>query len=441
MGWLMNEAVESSKRKLIVKFKTELESRTFKDGAIYLFKRADYVKPTWFCRVKVPNAKGYVSCSTKTTDEHQAFAFANDLYNKTFLKVANGQDLHSKRVVVAIHEYVASVEAMGNIKSTMLTRNQFLKHTEKFFGSIRLKEVTGATLGDLNFWMVQNSRYGRMSANTVKRYSADMKVFLNWCLDRKYIDVLPRFPKQKMESNRRPHFDNKDWALLTRQLREFVRSENLHIARDRTMLANYLLILANTGIRVGEARKLKWRDLREIPPPKGSNQPPDIALFVNGKTGPREVVARTSDVKTYFKRILELRTNELLEQVTKEKDPIKTRNMKVRPSADDYVFSNRDGTPIGSFKKSFAALLKFANVETNSHGAKRTIYSLRHTYATFRLQEGVHQFILAKNMGTSTAMLEKHYGHTSNVASAAELTKGGQFKSGKKAGAVDWLME
>ena len=38
-------------------------------------------------------------------------------------------------------------------------------------------------------------------------------------------------------------------------------------------------------------------------------------------------------------------------------------------------------------------------------------------------------------------MLEKHYGHTSNVASAAELTKGGRFKGGKKAGAVNWLTE
>jgi hypothetical protein len=42
---------------------------------------------------------------------------------------------------------------------------------------------------------------------------------------------------------------------------------------------------------------------------------------------------------------------------------------------------------------------------------------------------------------TGSNILEKHYGHTSNVASAAELTKGGQFKGGKKAGAVDWLME
>ena len=76
----------------------------------------------------------------------------------------------------------------------------------------------------------------------------------------------------------------------------------------------------------------------------------------------------------------------------------------------------------------------------DSHGNRRTIYSLRHTYATFRLQEGVHQYVLAKNMGTSVAMLEKHYGHTSNVASADELTKGGSYKAEKKATAVDWLM-
>ena len=419
----MDETVSESKLKRERKAKTELESRSFREGAIYLFKRADYVKPTWFCRVKVPNSKGYVSCSTKTTDAHQAFAFANDLYNKTFLKVANGQDLHSKRVTVAIGEYVASIEAMGNIKSTMLTRIQFLKHTEKFFGTIRIKEVTGATLADLNVWMVQNSRYGKMASNEVKRYSADVKAFMNWCLDRRYVDTLPRFPKQKMESNRRPHFDNKYWAKLTRHLREFVKSTIGKVVRDRTLLVNYVLILANTGIRVGEARTLKWRDLNQIPQGKDSNLPPDIALFVRGKTGPRQVVARTPEVKIYLKRIMDLREAELGR----------------KPDNDDYVFCNRDGTSVGSFKKSFESLLKSAGVETDSHRNKRTIYSLRHTYATFCLQEGVHQFILAKNMGTSTAMLEKHYGHTSNVASAAELTKGGTFKGDKKARAVDWL--
>ena len=61
-----------------------------------------------------------------------------------------------------------------------------------------------------------------------------------------------------------------------------------------------------------------------------------------------------------------------------------------------------------------SALLKSARLETDTSGAKRTIYSLRHTYATFRLHEGVNQYLLARNMGTSAAMLEKHYEHTSS---------------------------
>jgi hypothetical protein len=38
-------------------------------------------------------------------------------------------------------------------------------------------------------------------------------------------------------------------------------------------------------------------------------------------------------------------------------------------------------------------------------------------------------------------MLEKHYGHTSNVMNAAELTKRTDRSKTRKIGAVDWLME
>ena len=97
--------------------------------------------------------------------------------------------------------------------------------------------------------------------------------------------------------------------------------------------------------------------------------------------------------------------------------------MRSRTSGDDYEFARPDGKPIGRFKKPFASLLKSAGVEKDSQGNRRTIYSLRHTYATFRLQDGVHQYILAYKLGTSTAMLEKHYGHTSNVVNASEFKK------------------
>jgi hypothetical protein len=51
----------------------ELESRTFKDGAIYLYRRAEYKKPTWYVRLKIPGAKGYVWKSSRSTDEYVAY--------------------------------------------------------------------------------------------------------------------------------------------------------------------------------------------------------------------------------------------------------------------------------------------------------------------------------------------------------------------------------
>ena len=126
----MSEAVQTLKLR---KPKTELESRSFKDGAIYLFRRADYKKPTWFCRVKVPNGKGYVQASTRTTDEHQVFAFASDLFNKTLVRVAGGQEINAKKAPAAIYEYVASLEPMKDEKLSIALRIHFLKRSEPLF--------------------------------------------------------------------------------------------------------------------------------------------------------------------------------------------------------------------------------------------------------------------------------------------------------------------
>ena len=90
---------------------------------------------------------------------------------------------------------------------------------------------------------------------------------------------------------------------------------------------------------------------------------------------------------------------------------------------DEFIFCNREGKPIGSFKKGFQNLISKAGVESDSHGRRRTIYSLRHTYATFRLREGTHHFHLAQNMGTSVKMLEQYYGHVRSRDVAEELTK------------------
>jgi integrase len=301
----------------------------------------------------------------------------------------------------------------------------FTNYPVRYFGSKSLNRIGADEIDEFIRWRFKNPiREGKVQPNYVRAELHLLKKFFIWAKRKQIISAVPEIKKPKASKNRRPHFDHKDWTKLTRYLRTFVRHRNKAVVRDRTMLANYVLILANTGIRVGEARVLKWRDISEITPPKGSSEPPNIALYVRGKTGAREVVARTPDVKKYFARILELRREELDGKA---------------PDLDSLVFCHPDGKPVQSFKKAFTSLINKAKVVKDSHGHRRTIYSLRHTYATFRLMEGVHYFHLARNMGTSVAMLESFYGHTSNIAAAEELTKNSGYNSKAKIRALDWI--
>ena len=117
-----------------------------------------------------------------------------------------------------------------------------------------------------------------------------------------------------------------------------------------------------------------------------------MTLTVNGKTGERLVVCQL-DTRRYFNRL-------------------KQRGYKT--DLGDLVFCHEDGLPIENWV-GFSALLKAAGLEYDTHGNKRSIYSLRHTYATFRLQHGTNVYWLKKNMGASVAMIERHYGQTNGL--------------------------
>jgi integrase len=42
---------------------------------------------------------------------------------------------------------------------------------------------------------------------------------------------------------------------------------------------------------------------------------------------------------------------------------------------------------------------------------RRGPYAMRHTYATFSIAAGVDIYVLARRMGTSVEMIERHYAH------------------------------
>ena len=89
------------------------------------------------------------------------------------------------------------------------------------------------------------------------------------------------------------------------------------------------------------------------------------------------------------------------------------------------MFTTITGEPAKTlYNPLIADLLNKANLREGTPGVPRSTYCFRHTYATFRLQEGVDVYFLAEQMGTSVKMIEQHYGHVNTIKHADRVLQG-----------------
>jgi hypothetical protein len=125
-------------------------------------------------------------------------------------------------------------------------------------------------------------------------------------------------------------------------------------------------------------------------------------MSVSGKTGRRDIICRAGTIN-YLKRI-QSRCPDIahlsFEQLIKSK-------------RDEPVFRLPDGTASANLRQTFRILMRDTGLLTCPRtGQDRTLYSLRHTYATFSLlNDGMDVHTLAVQMGTSILMIERHYSH------------------------------
>jgi integrase len=225
----------------------------------------------------------------------------------------------------------------------------------------------------------------------------------------------PRIQRDRGIS-RRPAFEMNEWQTLYRYLRDWVKEEydpstpnkrpNAFHRWQRELLRAYILFMGCSGLRPNEARQLRWKDCETYTDPEGHEH---LILHISPftKTGKRECVPLRS-----ARRYLE-----------------KVKEQSLHTEPDDLVFCDRHGQPIDNFGKTFKKILTEIGLLNDRHGQPRTIYSLRHTYATFRILYG-HANVedLAQNMGTSPAQIYQHYRHISTRQKAAEL--GGKLHPG-----------
>ena len=371
----------------------QLETRKFKDGRIVLYKRSDHKNPCWQVRIRVPNSTGYKRKATGTTDEFEARRIAEDLYEEVYLNVKDGGVVNAPAYSKVVHDLIAHIEAREGEQKAKNYRTRLIPYSVKHFGRKRIDSISVEDLHEYEDWRIENAIRKEPSANTLRAEASAMQRVFNRALEKNYIRQQIIVPKPDHQNQRRPAFTREEYEAIKNVIPDFIDEfQHGRINRHRQMLCDYFIVLMESGIRAGEARTLQWRNVSNITHENGVK---NVKLRVTGKTGDREAIPMPQAAKVLKdmkeRRRIELEGNEV-------------------PNGE-AVFCSIPGKAIGSFKKGFDSLVRFADLTKDSQGQKRTIYSLRHSYATFRLIEGVNQYLLAQNMGTSVEMIERFYGH------------------------------
>lgn len=382
------------------------------DGRVVLYKRQNLKSPKWQVRIRVPNASGYRVQSTKTSNQREAERFALDLYEELYIRVKQGGSLVTPKIKTVIDEWVTHLTHVGkgsrggDIQQTISTiHNYFYRYVK----DERFTEIDGLLR---NYWSWRSVNYLKSapSIGTLKREQNALRSFLAYAKQAGHIEryALPRPPSQTKSALNRPTFTIDEWRQIYTSAKKWIQDGKKSGHYDSRAIAyRYFMLLANSGMRVGEARMLKWEDIQFLDSDDGIQ----VVATVSGKTGSRDVVFQPKS-EMHFKHLW---------QIYRTWDS-EIENEDQHKRAAQYVFQDKSGNPIKSFKKTFHSLLAFANVPKNKGRGNRTIYSIRHFYATMRLSNNVSPFILAKQMGTSVEMLEKYYGQIITKDLANQIT-------------------
>ena len=222
-------------------------------------------------------------------------------------------------------------------------------------------------------------------------------------IERGYVSALkrPHLFNRGRSGGRRPDFTFEEYRKIIRNLKKWCDAGRIGRTRAmRELMRDYVLILINTGMRHGtETANLCWKHIR-IERNRGRET---LLFYVDGKTGGREIVARRV-CQIYLRRIQE-RTPEISGMSF---EPL------IAAKIDKPVFSLPDGTTTDNLRGTFRQFLRDIRLLNDPRtGQQRTLYSLRHTYATFALSlgRGIDIHLLARQMGTSVLMIERHYSH------------------------------
>ena len=386
------------------------ESIKLLDGAVTLYKRHN--SHQWQCRFKLSTGAWH-SASTGSDQLAEATTQAISIYETVKVKLASDLAIKSRTFRQLAEQELAAaarvVQANSNKRTHVDYIHIYTKYLIPFFGAYQINDITQELVDDYVAWRI--SRMGKdPKTYTQRRHAGLYKRVIERARAQGLIPQHRNIPLLEITggaAQARPAFNQQEIKYLLEYMQDWERfGRNQRSNHMRRLCRVYVEFLLGTGIRQGtESMPIRWKSLQW----HWIGEKRYLRIWVSGKTGPRYLIARHFVI-------------EALERlIAWQALPYANLDAVIEAKLDRKVFVFPAGDAPHSLDSVFERLMVESGLFKDAAGKNRTLYSLRHTYATFRLEEGVDIHTLAKQMGTSVGMIERHYSKLTPMLSAERL--------------------
>lgn len=390
---------------------------------------------SYFMRFRFYDHKGWTPWrTTGTSDVQKATRIASERYDKlkeelrdSLIKTDVAKLYTSSRFMGLVEHWLKEYELRAREASNRESIDQYAfyrstadRYLAEFFRTMPISEITTDVIYDYiewrrNYWVsgpgskvvyVEVERNGKTYRKPVNHKPTNPRSgeigFLKSVFDmavrrgkisEKQVPEFPSFSKsiKDIQKTRHPAFSKEHWAKLLAALPSFIDVPNPNHILARKLFCHYVVIMAETGLRPGkEYQQLSWQNVTFNKDDETGQEYAEVYVDADNKTGARVVICGPVGCAELKK----------LKAWTRFSQPT------------DPVFANQQtGAVVKRFDKLFKQLLDYAGISQSNDGKDYAPYSLRHTYATRKREQGFDDTLLLRMMGHSDhEMIFKHYG-------------------------------
>jgi integrase len=319
------------------------------------------------------------------------------------------------------------------------------KYLVPFFGKYKVDSIDYKVLELFNEWRVKRMQITPKHSTLLNHNAALNRIFDEAEL-RNYLFPVnrPKLVAKGKKWEQRKEFNLEETRALVRNFDDWIKKSRADSIAVRALLKDYVITLLDTGARPGrELLCLTWAQVQQKFYPtitktgemyddgegnveEVTNHNANRTVFLNiqeSKTDKRIAVGRLPTAQA-LRAIAKRNYGKTLEEMLKANNTDAIFRFKEYLNEEEIASGKQPKllTPT-SFGKLFEKYLSDHNLLIDpTTSKKRVLYSLRHTYATLALTyDKTEIHTLAKQMGTSVAMIEKHYSHLDAVKAVHQL--------------------